>query len=283
MDASSTIPQLPLGFVPRENVNMTIEAMLRSETDAVLIQGREGVGKTTVLNSYARSRGELAIALFLRPLRGSYLLPAVVAEIFAQLCVATGGEAEKATPSPSQSDLVREIQRAGARLNSRNQTLTFVVDGLAEVLARDPAAARDIVELLPLTRAPFRFLFSGEIESLLLNAGLNWRAFPLAFLSIEEARQMFAGTSVDELSLTRAYKACNGMAAQLAAVRRLTESGVAIVEILEKQPGDLANTMVLEWERSVSLTRDRPAYWRCLHLMRAATRWSLSPMQADTL
>src|SRR5262249_28754666 len=67
VDASTTIPDPPPGFVPRENLNMTIDTMLQGDADAVIVQGLDGVGKTTVLNSYARSRSASSICLFLQP------------------------------------------------------------------------------------------------------------------------------------------------------------------------------------------------------------------------
>lgn len=133
-----------------------------------------------------------------------------------------------------------------------------MVDGLADVCSRDRAAAQELVELLPFGRAPFRFLLSGEIDELLQSTGCSSRSYPITLFSIEESRQLFSGLDISDDAIARAHNSCNGVVGQLAAVRRLFMSGLRIDEILEKQPGELANTMLLEWERAPRLTLENP-------------------------
>ena len=71
-DVATTIPEVPAGFVPRENFNMTIDTMLLGDSQAVVVKGPDGAGKTTLLNSYVRSRPTKVLAMFLRPVRLSY-------------------------------------------------------------------------------------------------------------------------------------------------------------------------------------------------------------------
>jgi hypothetical protein len=249
---STTLPDTPPGFVPRENVNMTIDTMLQGEAHAVVLQGRDGVGKTTILNSYVRSRSSSSICLFLKPLRLSYEPSGVIPELYAQVRESAGMTATEVIPS--RSDLANVVQKLSSRLLATNKTMTVVVDGLGDVYARERTAAQDVLDLLPLGRRSFRFLFSGELGELLQAAGCQWRSYPVTLFSIDETKQLFAGLSVEDPELARAHLACNGVVGQLAAVRRLYQSGLPIGEIIEKQPGELSNTMLLEWQRAPLLT-----------------------------
>jgi hypothetical protein len=251
IDASTTIPSYPPGFVPRDNVIMTIETMLTGDIDAVIVQGLDGMGKTTVLNSYVRTRSASVLCLFLRPVRVSYDPSALVAEFAAQMLIALGSpaQANDAAP-PTQSEYAQLLQRLSTRLQRRREDLTIVIDGLAEVAARDRAAAQDIIDLLPIGRSGIRFVLSGDVEELLQSAGFRCKSYSLTLFSIDESRRLFSGLTLTDADVVRAHHACNGVIGHLAAVRRLVQSGLSLETIISTQPGDLSRMMQLEWNRA---------------------------------
>lgn len=252
-DVATTIPDLPPGFVARDNFNMTIDGMLGGDVQAVIVKGHAGAGKRTLLNSYVRSRPNSTISVFLRPVRLSYEPATVISELATQaraLLGAVSPHSDEATTRAAWSALV---QRLAERLRAAQRRITIVVDGLSDVCARDESAARELLELIP-QRPAFQLLFSGNVDRLLTDVGCSFRPYQLTLFSIGEARQLFEGTGLSESALTKAHTACGGIVGHLAAVRRLITSGLDIDEVLEKQPGELASTMLMEWERADELT-----------------------------
>ena len=157
-----------------------------------------------------------------------------------------------------RSQLAPLVQRLAEKLRVAHRTMTILVDGLAEVDAKDRTAAREIVELLPFGRPAFRFLISGDVEGLLRNGGCDHRPYPLTLFSIEETRKLFKGLEVSRDAVARAHSSCNGGVGHLAAIRRLVESGLQIDEVLEKQLGAFGDTMQMEWDRVKELTVAHP-------------------------
>jgi hypothetical protein len=258
-DLSTTLPARPSGFVARDNLTMTIDTMLDGDTDVVLVGGRDGVGKTTVLNGYVRSRAESSICLFLRPVRVSYEPSGVLPELYSQFNVALRGQPPRQPDAtPTRSDLAQLLHRLASRLHTDDRRIVVVVDGLEEVWQQDRSAATEILGLLPVGRPRFRFVLSGELTELLRSFRCGWQDFPVTLFSLEETRQLFAELAVPVEAVARAHHACNGVVGQLAAVRRLCTSGLSIDYIIDKQPGDLENTMILEWERARALLATPP-------------------------
>lgn len=247
LQLSATLPELPAKFVALDNVVSTIESIFSPEIDSIIVEGRDGVGKTTILNAFARTYGQRSIVLFLRPQRISYDPSAAIAEIIQQASVLLPKSQSQQVSTPQLSTVIHHLATAARRANA---PITFVIDGLAEVHERDASSAEAILELLPLGRAGFRFLFSGDIEQLIRRFGASSKAFPVTFFGHNETRLLFDDLSISESEILRIHKACNGLVGQMATIRRLMKSGSSLDAILDRLAGDLGNSLEMEWERS---------------------------------
>ena len=63
----SSFPNLPPNLILRENILNTIETILEGETEVIIVEGEDGIGKTTILGQYAKKHSDTTFSLFTKP------------------------------------------------------------------------------------------------------------------------------------------------------------------------------------------------------------------------
>jgi hypothetical protein len=253
VDISVTLPPLPTPFVARDNVIATIETIFGGHFDTVIVQGPDGIGKSTLLTSYAHLNPERTLSLFVNQVRMSYELSSVINELGAQALAAVGKDPRVVDETLFDQSGLGALFHQLARRARRGSPVVFVVDGLEEIWRRDKVAAQEIVDLLPFGRQSFRFIFSGHVEDALSLARPAARAYPLTLFSYDESRAMLDGLDLSAAQVQAVHRACNGLPGQIAAVRRLVLSGHDTATIISRQLGDLGSTMEMEWSSATAL------------------------------
>ena len=64
---SHTFPVLPMDLIKRDNLVDTLETMFEGEVDVIIVEGLEGIGKTTLLAEFCQRHPYNAFPLFIRP------------------------------------------------------------------------------------------------------------------------------------------------------------------------------------------------------------------------
>ena len=62
-----SFPRLHVPLIPRDNILDTIERMFEGEIELVVIEGREDLGKTTLLAQFARRHPNHTFSVFIKP------------------------------------------------------------------------------------------------------------------------------------------------------------------------------------------------------------------------
>jgi hypothetical protein len=244
---SASLPDEPSPFVARDNILDTIDVILSGQITAVVVSGPDDIGKTTLLSHYAKRHASGCISLFLTSQKMSYEINRVISDLVVQCRVALGDE-PAIEKTGNYVELATLVHRLGLR--NRRSVLRFIVDGLAEVAELDSSAVKEVLDLLPFGLPGFRFVLSGPIDAFLVGRHMQTQTFPVTLMSLDECAPILAGLPINSSDVASIHRSCNGMPGQIAAVRRLIQDGMSVQEILEKQPGRLASTMKMEWDRA---------------------------------
>src|SRR5690625_2225167 len=78
IDIAHDLPDAPPDEVARDAVISTIDAMIADGVQVVVLEGRDGIGKTTVLAQYARTHPNHTFSLFVgNGSQYSYEIPSI--------------------------------------------------------------------------------------------------------------------------------------------------------------------------------------------------------------
>lgn len=253
VDTTSLCQSFPIlrdPLVPREHILETIDLTFAGN-ESISVEGQEGIGKTSVLALFARSRPERCLSVFIKPSsRWAYDPTVLILELICQAEWILSHEV--LTPealAPDTARLRTALYKIGVK-GSRNKTPYYIlVDGLTDIPKDESQAIESIIDLLPIGNPRFRFLFSGDVSALATLRPLVAKSLPLSPFTLEESVTFIGDLVPDRSHLRELHLSCQGIPGHLASVRRLLESGVAVEDLIRDIPSDLSSMFQLEWDR----------------------------------
>jgi hypothetical protein len=252
-----SFPQLDEPQVLRENILNTLDTLLLSPADLVIVEGEDGIGKTTLLAQFTLSHQDRCLALFLRSSsRWAYDPMLMRLDLCNQLSWLTE-EKELLDASDATDEFLRTHFHLLQRLAMRRQRIYYVVvDGLDEI--PDSVGRRSIVDLLPIGLQRLKFLLGGAPDNIdqFLAPSIRSKSFPLPGFTLDESKALLRETEVGPEELLEFHKICHGAPGYLATVKRMLGSGVTAADLLHDMPSKLPDLFTLEWSRLVSNARD---------------------------
>lgn len=248
---ASTFPQLGTPNIQRENMIMTLFDMLQTDTELVIVEGPDGIGKTTLLAQFAREYSNHTFSLFVRSSsRWAYDSGMLTRDLCDQIGWVLSKESYRTSrdldPVQSLGARIFDLQR---QANYKGAMYYFVVDGLDEIPKEDGHEREMILKLLPFGLPRFRFILSGPLECLKKRSqkiGAT-KAFRLPGFTFEETREFFASLIEDRATLETIHKVSKMVPGNLASVRRLLQAGTKVEKLLEEIPERLPDLFELEW------------------------------------
>lgn len=248
----STFPELKKHNIQRENMIIAIEGML-NDNEIVVVEGNDGIGKTTLVAQFANTFPEQTFCLFIR----STSRWAYDSQILTRnLCEQIGWVLHKDKYLENDNELEvnqllhKRIQELQRKANRDQETYYFVVDGLEEIPEEECKEKENILNLLPFGIPRFRFVLSGSFDCFQNRLKSSQiRPFLLAGFTLAETRQFFDGYIKETSNLETIYKISKGIPGNLASMRRLLESGVKQEnELLEYLPESQPKLFEMEWQ-----------------------------------
>lgn len=248
---ASTFPQLGTPSIQRENMIITLFDMLQTDTELVIVEGPDGIGKTTLLAQFAQKYPNHTFGLFVRSSsRWAYDSGMLTRNLCDQIGWVLSKERYRTSkyldPVQALGARIFDLQR---RANYERATYYFVVDGLNEIPEEDCHEREMILKLLPFGLPCFRFILSGPLECLKKRSqkigGTN--TFRLPGFTFEETREFFEGLVEDRAMLETIHKVSKMVPGHLASVRRLLRAGKKVEKLLEELPEQLPDLFELEW------------------------------------
>lgn len=252
-------PERPKSEILRDNILDTLESQFDGDTQVIIVEGVEGIGKTTLLSQFAMRHQQHVLCLFASSASTwAYDPLALRFDLSNQLEFLLYGT-ELADASVIDESFLRfrflELQRRARR---RNETFFFVIDGLEEIPEEDDTSRRLILALLPFGWSGFRFLLSGNVQSLELSTRVAERTKPhqLSFFSLNETERLFDGVTATFEQAAEFHRITRGTPGYLASIRRLIERGMLAEELLKELPERLPRIFDVEW-RAVDAGNER--------------------------
>jgi len=239
--------------VPRENMVSTLVGQLKRNTEIIVVEGEEGIGKTTLMSQFARTYPNQTLSAFVSDTSRYAWDPMMVAQnLHEQIQFALGNMNFRKPPtSDIHSTLRNDVAELQKKANWEKITYYFIVDGLEDVPQEESGAVDQILDLLPIGLSTFRFLLTGSMEKLsaLRKGSITLKPWTLPPFSLDETVKFFRDIQVSREHFETIYKLSNkGIPGKLAAVRRICASpGSTPDQVLTNFGEHAPNLLEEEW------------------------------------
>jgi hypothetical protein len=235
---SHSFPRLPELLIPRDNLLNTIERMFGGAIELVMIEGDEGLGKTTLLAQFARRHPDHTFSVFIKAASKFGYDPATVRyDLCCQLLWALRTD-ESCKPEEADDGYLRKLLLE-LRKRARREAFYFVLDGMADI--PDESIRSVILEMLPLGEG-FYFLLSGNLDLLPshVRKRVECKSWEMASFSLDETIKYFADHALEPDLVEELYQACGrGIPGHLASARRNILAGQDPRTLLKDKLTDL--------------------------------------------
>lgn len=228
----------------------TIETLFDTKS-IVIVEGGEGIGKTTLLSQFAASYPHHAISLFIRPTsKYTYDYDVLVLDLANQISWIL--DEQELDPMQEVPDgMLRQYTFAlGRRAIRKSETYYFVIDGLFDIPEMDSLSREQILDLLPLGHRNFKFLLSSRTDSVSFK-GISpdiVKSMLLGGFSLDQTKRFFAEVSLADDDIDYVHRLFGKNPSYLASVRRIINTGIGVEALFSDLPGNLPHLFELEWK-----------------------------------
>ncbi len=248
---SRAFPHVADNEIFRENIINTIKTLAAS-VHVVVVEGPEGVGKTTLLSQIARRYADRSASVFLSDDdRASFDRETITDNLADQLHWALRQSPrahDRADPAEVQS-YAEELRRLSRK---RGQKFYFLIDGLAEIAPHVSGGPRGILEIFPqIGLDAFTFIMSGDLTDLQLAIGRSVRAksFPVIDFGLEDSLHFFEGVVDQRETAARLHQISEGSPEKLSSLRRLIMAQHPVDALLDSLERSKQHVFLKEWEQ----------------------------------
>lgn len=245
-----SFPESPKLEIPRDSSIDAIEDMFKNGVQVVVVEGEDGVGKTTLLSQFARRYPNHTFSLFIISTSQLGYHPDTLRE---DLCTQLEWALYQRDLEISNVDdkLLRiQLNTLKNRVRTQRTSFYFVIDGLDEVPSEGiKTAIFELLDMLPWGFAKFHFLLSGNYDefSTKKSKKIKIRSYRLIGFRPDETKNYLGNLieDADSRLLDEIHRTCRGIPGWLIDVRRNLETGMSAKIVLD----NLSNLFEIEWER----------------------------------
>ena len=257
-DIAHNFPRKPEPYIHRPHIVTSIDLMLNGSVQAVILEGGEGAGKTTLASEFSRSHSDRAFSLFAFGSSSLARSPEfLAADLADQLSwYGTANRLKDQDPFPFIRKTLADLRRKAA---AQDKPFYFVLDGLL-VGTEDQLTTiwSCLSGILPIGIPGFKFLITGDEDRLSAETrkGLLTKAFVPPGFSPDEVRRYLNEFNLDDRAHHDLFQALKGDPGKVASVRRILQSGQAIEDRTARVYRSLDQLSTVEWN---SVGRCSPA------------------------
>jgi hypothetical protein len=246
---SQNFPEYKNDEIERENFLNTITTAYEGDNNVIVLETKEGIGKTTLLAQFVRRNPTTAISLFTRPSSAYAYDPGVIR---LDLCnqihwilFQTEVKNPEVVDSAYMNNRLFELHRRAKR---RRETIYFVIDGLDEIPAENEFILKSILDMLPIGLPGFTFLFSaqdGILSKTLSERKIKVKPLTLSGFSFDEASKYLKELNLNVDQLREIYHISKTSPGDLSNIKRIIQSGFSIDDLPQKLP----EFFKIEWSK----------------------------------
>jgi len=243
----------PIPHLDRGNLITTINSLF-AKYDIVLLEGEDGIGRTTIAKDFAEFQKSRVIPAFIHPATRWGYDPGALQEEFAEAMLRFLGrpmpDPDHAISTSEYHELIADLHRRCRRIK---EPIYFVIDGIDELPEKESSLRQSLLDAIPFGFEGFKFLISWNYSFAFASAWQeHTKSFPVPSVGNTEAKALLQGIDLKDEQVLLFNTLSRGIPGRLAAVRRLLRNHVSInastcnVETFERVLIDL------EWQQVVS-------------------------------
>ncbi|QDW22360.1 hypothetical protein [Flavobacterium sp. KBS0721] len=196
--------KIPTDYIKRDAILNQIEKGL-DIYDILLLEGDEGIGKTTILNDFILNHSLSCISYSVNEFdKYTYSFDSILEKIYNQIYFYCNNVETDSIPDLT---LYNSIQgRLRKKIKQFRKPLIFVFDGLELLSNSEIERLLPLFEILPWKKA--KFIFSGKKEklSIIFNLKLNISSISVINFGFHESKEYLKDISTDEELLQELHK-----------------------------------------------------------------------------
>ncbi len=252
-----SFPEMPERNIERDNILDTIDRILDTDIELVIVEGTDGIGKTVLMAQFAKRHAENSVSLFVRPTgRWAYDPDVLRYDICYQLEWMLYQKEVPLFEAVDDGFLRDRLIKLRRKLRYQNETCYLVVDGLNDI---DPQIKHTILDFLPWGFQGFRFLLSGQQELLTdgIHNSIKYKTQGLPGFTPDESARYLEDSCIDRGMCQEVHRTLRGIPGNLASVRRLIKSGIDVASLLDDMPEKLPEPFEIEWQEVSEYDHDQ--------------------------
>ncbi len=241
-------PRTPPNEIVRDNLLDLMEETL-NENNLIVIEGYQGVGKTTLMSQFARRNSSRTLSIFVSS--GDALsadLGVIRTDLGSQINFALGRfEPVEDVNQGTLNQLLFQMSRLARK---KHGPYYLVVDGIDDV----PKIADALLSSLPIGSSAFKLLVAVQKRATLPRLE---RAPPIAIpgFTVDESDRFLSDVVLDNNVRRDVHKLLRGVPERLASFKRLVATG-SDPETLLREPASANELFEKEWAGAGELTGD---------------------------
>ncbi len=233
---SPSFPKVP-NEIERENFLDTIDQIFDGETNFVVIEGEDGIGKTSLLGQFAKRHSHHALSVFITYADKFNSDPNVIMEtIYEQALWAVEKKTYISTKEPINEGIFRiVISHLHKKAQKERETYYFILDGLDEFpFSNEKERIKQIIALIPFALPNFKILISGETSKIasFIPSKIRTKPFVISGFTLGETKKYLEDVVSDSDTIQDLFKYCRKLPSYLASVRRIIVSGGDVSELI---------------------------------------------------
>ena len=223
INIANTAPDLPFPLISRPHLINTVKQIFESSTELVCVEGPLGYGKTVLLREFADTVTEPCFSVFLSSSsRLTYDPTFARAELTDQVYWYLNSKRPDESVH-SNDGYLRTLWTKSSHRLLRTRTFAYIIlDGLNDIPVEDQSLKQALMALLPFGVKPFRFLFTGDVDTDIRPycPRMRTKSFQIPTFGSHESDEFLSDVVQHKKERTEFHSSLGGVPSLLASVRR---------------------------------------------------------------
>jgi len=245
-----SFPPMPSPEINRDNYLETIEKIFQDGVQIVVLEGEEGIGRTTLMGKFALRHPLNTFSLYIKPGTRWSSDPTLLKMDFCNQLEWALRQIELGGSENVDDGFLRSrIFELGKR--ARRERFYFIIDGLFEGEQIDQGLQNQILDWFPIGSSNCHFLISGDLGKLpqSLREKYSCKSFPISPFALHDTATYIQqlGLALESDTVEEIHKVCRGIPGHLAIVRRKILESADVQASITELPKQFSDIFELEW------------------------------------
>ncbi len=257
----SNLPEINNPIIPRNNILHTFDEVLKGDTRILLLEGKDGIGKTTIIREYYQRHKNRAAAVFLSSIcKWSRDYNIYVFELIKQIYYILNNQ------FINFGDIDESLNRktllaVSERYRYKSDKFLVMVDGIDDIPKDE---MKSFLEFLPINQSGFKIVITGQELSLYDHLPFNkikFKSHTLTGFTLGETKEYLEDLKLQEKIVTDIHNTCKGLPGYLSMFRHyLISSDSDIETVTTDLPSSMPGLFSLEWSQLDKHKNDENIY-----------------------